>query len=98
MSRLLLVLYPPAWRRRYGDEFQALLAQMQPTPKILIDVVLAAWDAHWNLRPADLDEDGWSEIVPAGDVSSAIAGSLLVGTVLTVVAVPVGVALGAISV
>lgn len=44
--RGLLRLYPPAWRRRYGPEFAALLTTRPLTPSILIDVALGAVDAH----------------------------------------------------
>ena len=44
--RWLLWLYPRGWRRRYGDEFAALLEQEQPSPSLVLDVVLGALDAH----------------------------------------------------
>ena len=50
-SRLLrhaTVLYPAAWRRRYGDEFEALLDETPPTPRVLFDIAVAAVDAHLN--------------------------------------------------
>ena len=46
--RRAIVLYPAAWRRRYGDEFEALLEQTRLTPRILFDVAVAAVDAHLN--------------------------------------------------
>jgi hypothetical protein len=46
--RHAIVLYPAAWRRRYGDEFEALLEQTRLTPRILFDVAVAAVDAHLN--------------------------------------------------
>jgi hypothetical protein len=48
--RWLLWLYPRGWRRRYGDEFAALLEQEQPSPSLVLDVVLGALDAHLH-RP-----------------------------------------------
>ena len=48
MSRLV-GLYPEAWRARYGDEFQALLAERPPTVGERIDIVRSAVDAR--LRP-----------------------------------------------
>jgi len=50
-SRLLrsaIGLYPGAWRRRYGDEFEALLEQTPLTFRTLFDVGVAAVDAHIN--------------------------------------------------
>ena len=46
--RRALVLYPGAWRQRYGDEFEALLEQTPLTPRVLFDVAVAAVDAHLN--------------------------------------------------
>jgi hypothetical protein len=48
MSRLV-GLYPEAWRARYGDEFQALLADRPPTVGERLDIVRSAVDAR--LRP-----------------------------------------------
>ena len=46
--RRLLVLYPAAWRRRYGEEFAALLEQTPLTFRTLFDVGVSAVDAHLN--------------------------------------------------
>ncbi len=46
--RRLMVLYPGAWRRRYGDEFAALLEQTPLTLRTLFDVGVSAVDAHLN--------------------------------------------------
>ena len=42
----LVWLYPRAWRRRYGDEFEALLEQRALTPAAALDVIRGAVDAH----------------------------------------------------
>jgi hypothetical protein len=39
-------LYPKSWRARYGDEFDALLAQQRHTPGAIVDLLLGALDAH----------------------------------------------------
>ena len=44
--RLLAGLYPPAWRERYGVEFQTLLEDHPPSGMQLIDIVWGALDAH----------------------------------------------------
>lgn len=44
--RLLLHLYPAAWRVRYGEEFAALLEEQPLTPRIALDVLLGALDAR----------------------------------------------------
>lgn len=46
----LLRLYPRAWRERYGEEFDALLAETRLTPFVACDIVIGAVDAH--LHPA----------------------------------------------
>lgn len=48
MSKLLL-LYPRAWRRRYEDEFLALLEDRPLTAADLLDIVRGALDAHYVL-------------------------------------------------
>lgn len=39
MRRLLIRLYPAAWRTRYGDGFEALLAEVSHSPVLLDRVV-----------------------------------------------------------
>jgi len=39
LARLLLRAYPPAWRRRYGSEYAALLEDVAPTPATIADAV-----------------------------------------------------------
>ncbi len=43
---ILLRLYPPDWRARYGVELAALLAETALTPSTVLDIALAALDAH----------------------------------------------------
>lgn len=42
----LLALYPKAWRRRYGAEFEALLEDEGGSFRVLLDVLIGALDAH----------------------------------------------------
>jgi hypothetical protein len=42
----LLRLYPRAWRRRYEDEFAAVLEQQPTSFRLILDVILGAIDAH----------------------------------------------------
>jgi len=46
--RILLWLYPRAWRRQYGAEMEALLCQMRGRgrPALALDLVRGAADAH----------------------------------------------------
>ena len=49
-------LYPEAWRARYGDEFDALLDDMSPSPRdvydVLVDVLRVRMTTVADLRPA----------------------------------------------
>src|SRR5437899_3816184 len=42
----LVRLYPSAWRKRYGEEFQAIMAERRLSFGIVIDVLAGAFDAH----------------------------------------------------
>jgi hypothetical protein len=44
--RWLLFFYPRAWRRRYGEEYLALLEDVGPSPKVVADALLGAVSAH----------------------------------------------------
>ncbi len=46
MIRLLLALYPKAWRRTYGEEFAALLEQTHLSPRAVLDVLNQAAKLH----------------------------------------------------
>jgi hypothetical protein len=46
MIALLLRLFPARWRARYGDEFEALLAERPLGPFDVADILLAALDAQ----------------------------------------------------
>jgi hypothetical protein len=45
----LVRLYPPSWRARYGDEFEALLEECLHSPLDILDVALGALDAHLGI-------------------------------------------------
>jgi len=49
MRKLLLSLYPEAWRDRYGEEISALLDQAPPSVTATLDLLRGALTAH--LRP-----------------------------------------------
>jgi hypothetical protein len=42
----LLRLYPARWRKRYGEEFRAVLAHQRASVGLFFDVVAGAVDAH----------------------------------------------------
>ncbi len=44
--RVLIRLYPKAWRDRYADELSALLDDRPPGPTDMLDLALGALDAH----------------------------------------------------
>jgi hypothetical protein len=50
-GRWLIALYPARWRDRYGDEFAALLDEEPVTPRLVIDVIRGALDAHATPTP-----------------------------------------------
>jgi hypothetical protein len=55
--RLLIRLYPSRWRRRYGDEFGALLEQEPWSARLVLDVVAAALGAHLAPYPLSSPEE-----------------------------------------
>lgn len=55
-ARLLLRLYPGRWRRRYEDEYAALLDDLELRLTDLLDMVLHACLAHVRLRATGLQQ------------------------------------------
>lgn len=55
--RVLLALYPGAWRRRYGREFAAMLDAHALSPGLIFDIVLGAIDAHLDPQVAEDAEE-----------------------------------------
>ena len=49
--RLLLLLYPPWWRRRYGDEALAILEEAPVGGRVALDLLRGALDAWLHQRP-----------------------------------------------
>jgi len=58
MRSFLIRLYPATWRERYGDEFEAVLEERPLGPFDVADILLAAVDAHLNLRGRDAATPG----------------------------------------
>jgi len=48
MTSALVRLYPRAWRQRYGQEMQELLAAQKPSLRTVTDLVAGAIDARLN--------------------------------------------------
>ena len=74
--RLLLRAYPRAWRRRYGEEFLALLTERQPGGRDLVDILAGALDARLHPRSARaaLSRVAGIPPPPAGERSAAAFG------------------------
>lgn len=51
-ARALTSLYAPAWKRTYGAEFEALLADLPLTPALLADVIPRAIASRASLVAA----------------------------------------------
>ena len=49
LARFVIRLYPAAWRKRYGDEFEALLEAHPPTPSTLFDLIKGATKMHFSV-------------------------------------------------
>jgi hypothetical protein len=81
---LLLLLYPAAWRRRYGEEFAAVLESRSLGPFDVLDVLLAAIDAHLHFRGRESTPRR-----PRGFLMSTRIGgaAAIVGGVLLVIAI-----------
>ena len=81
MIGLLLALYPASWRRRYGDEFRAVLESRPLGPFDVADVLLGALDARARLvRHAGPPErhGGLFTMLRIGGVRAVAGGTLWV--------------------
>ena len=78
MIGLLLALYPAPWRRRYGEEFRAVLESRPLGPFDVADVLLGAVDARLALRLSDgvTEHGGQLAMLRIGGIG-AIVGSAL---------------------
>jgi hypothetical protein len=68
--RILLRLYPKAWRKRYGDEFAEIVARQRLSPRLLIDIIGGAVDAR--LRPQVRTNKG--DVMTMGFLKRCAAG------------------------
>src|SRR6187402_2518567 len=74
LVRALLRLYPRAWRERYGEEFFALIAQSPVTPRVVVDVCLAALVERWHVAT------NWSAL-PIDDGAALFAFAILLACI-----------------
>ena len=90
MIHFLLRLYPAAWRRRYGDEFEVLLGERVIGPFDAVDVLLGAIDAHLHLRGLAATPSiarGYSMSIRIGGVAAIASGVLWLVVALAVLGV-----------
>jgi len=71
LLRLAARLYPRTWRARYREEFEALLDQMSPGPRTVMDVVLGGLTMQFRMKRSAI-------------VTSAVLGLVGLGTACTV--------------
>jgi hypothetical protein len=79
LARLALALYPLAYRRRYGDEMEALIEDSGTSPASVLDLVRGALRAH--LRP---DPGVEGELGPDDRVRLGLGSILLCWVVFAV--------------
>lgn len=74
MVRLLLALYPRAWRERYGAEFEELLEQLDLRPGDLAGVVVQAGAAHLRLRARGLQQSVALVLFAIAEYTAVVSG------------------------
>lgn len=77
LIKLLILLYPHAWRQRYGAEYRALLEDMPLTSRMGFDSLRGALDAHlhpeWtNFRRWPMNQKRSFRIAGNGAILSAL--------------------------
>jgi hypothetical protein len=75
----LLRLYPAAWRSRYADEFEVLLAERPLGPFDVADVLLGAIDAHLHMRSRETSRTAMrnsSMSIRVGGLAAIASGGL----------------------
>jgi hypothetical protein len=79
MIGLLLALYPARWRRRYGEEFRAVLESRPLGPFDVADILLGALDARRAFRSAETSSanGGHLNMLRLGGFGAIAGGGLL---------------------
>jgi hypothetical protein len=72
-ARLALALYPLAYRRRYGEEMEALLEDQGPSPAAVADLLRGAARAHLRPEPGLAGELGPDDRLKLGLSSTLLA-------------------------
>lgn len=57
----LLALYPPRWRRRYGDELRALIGSQPFSLHAVVDLIAGAIDAWLEPQKISMQQDAGQE-------------------------------------
>jgi len=85
----LVYLYPRAWRARYGEEFLALLDEQPATPRVAVDLIWGAVDAHLRLQtppaspePAAMDRAGTGRAAMPPPIRGSLCANLAMGMTL----------------
>lgn len=81
LARLALALYPLAWRRRYGDEMEALLEDSGTSPRAIADLARGAVRAHLRPEPALAGQVGRDDRIRLG-VSAVLFCWVLFGAAI----------------
>lgn len=79
MIALLLAMYPAPWRRRYGEEFRAMLESRPLGPFDVADVLLGALDARltrFGLVGATGPDGGHGMTLRIGGIGAIVGGIL----------------------
>jgi hypothetical protein len=80
--RRLLRLYPAWWRRRYGEEVEAVLEELEPTPRLAIDLVRGAVDAWIHPRRGARMTEPYRRVPAIPAYLALLAPTLFLFTVL----------------
>jgi hypothetical protein len=89
-GRWVVRLFPPAWRRRYGDELVAILELQPPSLRELMGLLYCALDAHLDPQVTDGGDFSFMEGRPSMRTrilaAAAVGGGLLLlfGLIITV--------------
>jgi hypothetical protein len=86
-ARTLLELYPPDWRRRYGDEIVELVGDRRLETNEIVDLLRGALGAH--LRPVGAVPEGRHQTVLVARRAVPLLPPLMSLTALIVVALHV---------
>lgn len=78
LARLALALYPLAYRRRYGEEMEALLEDQGASPRAVADLLRGALAAHLHPEPGVARALGRDDRLKLGIGSTLVAWAVFV--------------------